>query len=344
MSLSYFILSGEHPSLPFSELKSVCGLYGVNIDWILIDGRIAVGYSPKAVHHEVCMRAAYVKEAGLAFSIEALQPGRAPKIGIQEDLLQVVGDKTASFKTEAIKLGGAKANRVELEKAFSDQVLCSLKNLKISLEKPDIVFTCIVTPSTLVTGLRLAQKPIHYFTGRRAGMRPFKIPSALQPKLARCMVNMAVKTLQDTVLDPFAGSGSIPLEAVLMNHPAVGMELKTWITNGMLANIRHYDGGWEMVVQGDARHPPFREGFDAIVTDPPYGRSSTIPGKSLSRLLEDFLNTSLQLLRRGGKICITLPSEPEDLIDLEGLGLKILEKHTVYIHKNLTRFLVVMSR
>lgn len=344
MKLSYFILSGEHAGLAYSELKSVLSLAGFGgVEIQLLDGRVAVAEVPPSIHDMVCGRTAYTRSSGILLSLQPYEVVGKPSITIPEEVLMDVISYPTTFRAEAMKLSGARGNTMELEAALADSLIAASGKLSVSLDNPARIFQCIVTPNCLLAGMMLSQKAPHLFTSRRAGLRPFKLPTAIQPKLARCMVNLAVTTLDSTVYDPFAGVGSILIEASLLGHLAVGTELKTWIAEGMLRNLRQYVQGLEMPIQADARKPPFRSYFDAIVTDPPYGRSSTIPGKSLSLLLTDFLTQVGTVLDRGGRICMTLPLEPSQILEARDYGLRILELHKIYVHKALTRYLVVLT-
>jgi len=341
MTLSYFLLSGEHPSLPYTELCSVLGLYGLDGQVELLDGRVAVADVPSEIHQEICMRTAYTRSTGFILSMQPVGGDHTPDISPSKELLETLVNQPTTFRTEVVELGGAEVDSMMIERLYGGQLMKMSGKLKVSLKNPEMVFLAIYTPNYVVAGLQHTRKPPNFFTSRRAKFRPFKIPSTLQPKLARCMVNLATQKLDSWVYDPFAGAGAILIEAMLLGHKAVGTELKTWIADGLLRNIRYYAGDHVVIVQADARRPPFRRRFDAVVTDPPYGRSSTIPGKSLNRLLEDFFNSLLPLLAEDGRICITLPTTHQTV--LEEIGLKILSMHEIYIHKRLTRMLAVLS-
>jgi tRNA (guanine10-N2)-dimethyltransferase len=343
MTLSFFLLSGEHPTLPLAELRSVLYLYGVETPIEVLDQRVAVADVPSNIHQYICGRTAYTRVSGIVLSVQPHEGDGLPSLPLSKDLLETFVEHPTTFRTEVVEVGGASVDSMKMERLYADQLINLSARLRVSLERPKMVFLAIFTPHYVVAGIRLCQKPPRYFMGRKAAVRPFKIPSTLQPKLARCMVNLGVPNLDSRVYDPFAGAGAILIEASLMGHPAIGTELKTWIANGLLRNLSHYIGGHELLAQADARKPPFRRVFEAVVTDPPYGRSTTVPGKSLYKLLEDFFNSLLFILREDGRICITLPAEPHEVVGTLGLGLKIHCIERIYIHKDLTRFLAVLS-
>ena len=63
------------------------------------------------------------------------------------------------------------------------------------------------------------------FKERDPQNRPYFHPTALKPKLARAMVNLARVGEGDTILDPFCGTGSILIEAALVGAKPVGIDL-----------------------------------------------------------------------------------------------------------------------
>jgi tRNA (guanine10-N2)-dimethyltransferase len=111
---------------------------------------------------------------------------------------------------------------------------------------------------------------------------------------------------------------------------------------GGLKNLLHYKINLEGVAIADARHPPVVK-VDCIVTDPPYGRSASTLGSITLRIVEDFLSTVGDILPRGGKICMASPRS----ISIGEVGKKAgfnhLESHFVYVHRSLTREIVVFE-
>ena len=343
MTLSFFLFSGEHPTLPYAELRSVLGLYGVTSSVQILDQRVAVADVPHDIHQNICRRTAYTKVSGIILGIQPHEDDGLPDLSSSKDLLDTFAENPTTFRTEVVEVGGVSVDSMKMERLYADELISLSANLRVSLKNPKMVFLAIFTPHYVIAGIRLSQKPPRYFMDRKAGVRPFKVPSTLQPKLARCMVNLGVATLDSWVYDPFAGAGAILIEASMMGHTAIGTELKTWISNGLLQNLHHYITGYELVAQADARKPPFRNVFEAVVTDPPYGRSTTVPGRSLNKLLEEFFHSLQYILMENGRVCITLPSEPHEFLDTLGLGVKTNYVEKIYIHRDLTRFLAVLS-
>lgn len=335
----FFHLSGEHPELPIGELRAilytfdeypkvVCGYEGVGVVETTKD------YAALAVE-----RSAYVKEAALLIAKsesmhEMLEYVKsAPLCEILKD-----GD---TFEVRCIRYGGVKHDVKKAEAELGKIVLECGKEVSVNLENPGKRFILLATPHGLFFGLSVARKRKKEFYDRRAGRRPFTLPSALQPKLARCMVNLARARPGGRILDPFAGSASILSEAWLLGYDPVGLEIKYWICKGARLNIERYAPNGPDIVNGDATLMPFRGGFDSIVTDPPYGRSTTIPTGSLASLLEDFFSKSTELVVKGGSVCMASPSNVDVIALGRTYGLEVLETYTIRVHGTLTRRIAV---
>lgn len=145
---------------------------------------------------------------------------------------------------------------------------------------------------------------------------PFRRPVSLAPRLARAAVNLASVRPGDRVLDPFLGTGALLAEAALLGARAYGVDADSGMVRGALRNFEHLGVRAEAFVEGDARtvgfEPPPGE-FDAIVTDPPYGRSSASVGEAPARLVPEVLTRWAGSVRPGGRIVVLSPGGPASL-------------------------------
>jgi tRNA (guanine10-N2)-dimethyltransferase len=81
---------------------------------------------------------------------------------------------------------------------------------------------------------------------------------------------------------------------------------------------------------------------DAIVTEPPYGRATTLNGESLESLIERSFTSFNEVLKPKGRIVISLPNEKH-----AGLGdqyFKIIRSFKLRIHRSLTKNLVIYEK
>ena len=165
---------------------------------------------------------------------------------------------------------------------------------------------------------------------------PFRRPVSLPPRLARAAVNLAGVRPGDRVLDPFLGTGALLAEAALLGARLYGVDADATMVQGALRNFAHLGVRAEALVEGDARAvelPGTGGPFDAIVTDPPYGRSSASVGAAPSSLVPEVLGRWAERLREGGPVVVLSPGGPALLAAPWTEELRV----AVRVHRSLTR-------
>jgi tRNA (guanine10-N2)-dimethyltransferase len=165
----------------------------------------------------------------------------------------------------------------------------------------------------------------------------------MQAKLARCMVNLAHPRTDDLILDPFCGTGTMLIEAALIGCRTVGLDVQRRMARGTLRNMKHFKVKPEGIIVTDARTLPISK-LDCVVTDPPYGTSSTTLKRTTKQIIEEILATVYDLLDKGRRICIAAPKKLNIVQTGTDLGYKHIESHFVYVHRSLTREIVVFEK
>ncbi|MEM3488457.1 MAG: RsmD family RNA methyltransferase, partial [Nitrososphaerota archaeon] len=241
------------------------------------------------------------------------------------------------------KLGVSNIDSRTLEKMTFDVLNRVLGNLKISFENPSTIVKVYVEGGLIVGGVLVGEKDTKSLEARRPGKRPFTHPSAIHPKLARCLVNLTRARVGGIILDPFMGTGSIPLEASIMGYTAIGVELKSWVCFGASRNVKSLgDFSKTHTIVGDSRRLMFiRRIIDGVATDPPYGRSTTIPGGELSIMLETVVTQLLEIIKENARIVTALPHNTNFIDRISDMGLKIEEHLTERVHASLIRDIIV---
>jgi len=172
---------------------------------------------------------------------------------------------------------------------------------------------------------------------RRAMPRlPFRRPVSLAPRLARAAANLAALRPGDRVLDPFLGTGALLAEAALLGAIVYGIDADPAMVRGALRNLDHLGVHAEVIVEGDARQVNLPGGppqFDAIVTDPPYGRSSASVGAEPPRLVPEVLERWQASVRPSGRIVVLSPGGAPSV----GPPWKEDCRVAVRVHRSLTR-------
>ena len=81
---------------------------------------------------------------------------------------------------------------------------------KVDLNNPDIIFFVYIFKNTCYLGIDIAGFELH-----KRQYRIFQHPSALRATIAYSLVRIANADEKDMLIDPFTGSGTIPIEAAL---------------------------------------------------------------------------------------------------------------------------------
>jgi putative methyltransferase (TIGR01177 family) len=241
-----------------------------------------------------------------------------------------------------------------LEGKLGKQILNATEDSRVNLKNPDKTFLGIITDDKLVLGLKLTNITSKTFSERRPRKKPFFHPSAMPSKMARCMVNLAHGKAESLVLDPFCGTGTSLIEATYIGCRAVGVDAQKRMVLGCRRNLLHFNISAEGLIWGDARQLPFFK-VDCVVTDPPYGRSSSTLKSTTKQLVKDVLTSTHSLLEVGQRICIALPimGNGEDKTNqmsvdvsnlVKELGYRTVESHKVFVHRTLTREIMVYQK
>ncbi|MGB9714676.1 MAG: DNA methyltransferase [Candidatus Bathyarchaeales archaeon] len=344
VSKLFFLLSGEHETLPASELKAIMEAEGYPFKILeKLDQTLRIEANPKCVE-AIKRRAALTRICGLElFTCEA-EMAQIVKATCSTNISKLLR-KGESFavRIKHVKNHATSIDGMALERKLGELVLNMTEKTKVNLRNPEKTFFGILTDKKLVFGLKLAEIPPKPFVNRRPGKKPFFHPSAMPAKLARCMVNLAKPKAGELVFDPFCGTGGILIEAALIGCRVLGLDIQRRMARGSLKNFAHFNIKPEAVIVADARTPPIKA-VDCVVADPPYGRSATTFKRTTKQIIEDALKAVDSMLEVGRRVCIAAPKTVEIKQLGVALGYKHLESHYVYVHRSLTREIAVFEK
>lgn len=344
MAKLFFLLSGEHPTLPFAELKALLETEGYKHKVLgKLRQVIRVETDVESVK-SIALRASLTRMCcvELVYS-DAVTAEILTKIRFAP--IEAWAKKGASFvvRVRRIAESAPDIKSTDLERKIGAAILRKVKGTKVRLINPNLTFFGVLTGDRFIFGAKLGEIYPKPFVARRPRKRPFFHPTAMPAKLARCMVNLARPKIGEVVLDPFCGTASLLIEAGLMGCLVVGFDVQRRMTKGSLRNLRYYGVNPEGMLRADARYPPIKK-VDCIVTDPPYGRSATTLGREINEIVKDFLSTAETYLPKGKRVCIAFPQSVEMGKKTEESCFKRLESHSVYVHRSLTREISVLER
>jgi tRNA (guanine10-N2)-dimethyltransferase len=343
VAVLFFVLSGEHPTLPFAELEAVLKVEGIKFETSQKLTQVARIKTDLASANVATTRCAMVKISCLEL-LHCQAEQYSIIHGMKEIKLESLLHPNRSFAVRIKRIRGSSPylDVEKLEREIGRIVVSRVRGIKVNLEKPSETLLGVLTDKEFLLGLKLAEKPVKPFFERQLRKRPFFHPAALHPKLARCMVNLARTKRGHTILDPFCGTGSLLIEAGIIGCQVLGSDIKGWMVMGSKENLRHFGIEPAGLVVADACKLPFTHA-DRVITDPPYGRLATTLGQTTGGLLAKFFSTAGEILPIEGCLCLAAPRTVKVREIGESYGFKFIESHFVYVHRSLTREIAVFK-
>ena len=313
-------LSMEHPELPKAEVSAVLEGEGIGYkfseDYMQIGLLIATIDSDNA---DFINRLALTKSAGELVHIGDNLPEIASMVS------EKISEESFAVRSES------KTIEEELGRLIWE------KGHKVDLITPDTKILCFKEDGRYVIAI---DTPLtKEFEKRKPKRKPFFHPTGMNPKLARLMVNLGRVKAGDVIFDPFCGTGSILIEAGLMDMKVKGLDINSKIVEGCKENLKFY-GLRGSIRVGDILDITSHGRVDAIVTDPPYGRSSFVTDRNLKNLYRGFISSAAEILSEGKYLVMSLPNE----FRAESDEFDIIEKYSWYVHRSLTRQIYVLRR
>ena len=248
--------------------------------------------------------------------------------------LPIIDIKKKSFAIRLLKRKGISEKKIAIK--LGEKV--PTKN-KIDLTKPDVKILYYSDEKTI---LSLWERDLEtYYTKcleHHIRYRPFFSPISIHPRISRSMVNLSNSTKGDRVIDPFCGTGGILIEIADMQIEAIGIDILRKMVENSVGNLKHYNLKG-VVVKGDIENISNYD-FKAIVTDPPYGLSTTTKGEGVKELMSRSMKIFTRVMKKGQRIVMAI-SKPK-LINPKDFTL--IHKFEWYIHKSLTRYILVLEK
>lgn len=224
--------------------------------------------------------------------------------------------------------------------------------LKVNLNNPKSFIRVVATQKEVFIGIEKFKLNKKHFQNLKPHKRPFFYPGSMSPKLARCMVNLSHIKEDQLLLDPFCGTGGILIEGAMIGTKLIGSDINWKMKNGTLINLDYCSNlDYCDICENDyeAHHIDVRElklykKVDAVVTDPPYGISTSTGGEKSGKIFHQFLESIDYNMKENAYLCIAHPHYLDIDPFLNELGFKLLERHKIKMHKSLTRIISVIKK
>ncbi|MBS7640971.1 MAG: THUMP domain-containing protein [Candidatus Bathyarchaeia archaeon] len=348
MARLFFLVSGENPSLPYSEVKSILDAEGYEYSILGELTQVLRLEAESQCAEAVKFRSALAKACCLEIFVCRAELDEILSAAREIDFTQLIGEGE-TFIVRVVRVRGSSPDIscLALERKIGGIIFegAKSKGVKVDFKSPDKIFLGVLTDGMFLFGLRLAEMRHRDLLERNPRKRAFFHPAALTAKMARCMVNLARARRGELVLDPFCGTGSILIEAGLIGCKVMGFDVKRYMVKGSMKNLDLFGVRPECMAVADARFLPLVAGsVDRVVTDPPYGTAATTLGLAVRTLLERFFSLAADVIKEGGMMCIAAPKTLR-VSEIGGkYGFRHVESHYVYVHRRLTREITVFKR
>jgi len=342
----FILVSGENPTLPFSEVKAI--LEAEDFKYRLVETLtqvLRIEADPNCIKVLVS-RSAMARVCGIEVLNTKAEASEVLEKVEKADFSPFINEgESFVVRVKRVRESSSEINTWTLEKAIGKILFKKVRGIKVDLKAPRKTFFGVLTDDRFILGLKMAELKPGQFLRRGPRKKAFFHPSAMPAKLARCMVNLAQPRRGNLVLDPFCGTGSFLVEAGLLGCRVLGLDVKPYMVRGSLRNLMLYGVKPEGMAVADARSIPLEEAsVDCIVTDPPYGTSATTLRLPARALIESFLSTVGEVVKKDRQICLAAPKTFKIHEIGERMGFKHLESHFIYVHRSLTREIAVFKR
>jgi len=341
-----YVLSGEHKELPYGELKALFEIFNCKNKIKKFD-RYVVADGDEELIRKIVKRGGYINEGHSCHFEYDIEEFKEDEIGnfVKEfenfaNNNELPIHEKDTFAVRVLKIYKTDAiNSMDIERKIG-HIIKTKTNAKVNLSKPDKLIRIVVLNEKIFLGILVEQRDREYFQKNRPHLRKYFHPGCILPKLARAMVNLARIKENDIVLDPFCGTGGFLIEAGLIGCRLIGSDIDWRMASGTKINLESYNLTDKIIAveKWDAKDvKKFLEKLgidevDAIVTDPPYGISTSKKGD-----VENYLKEFKDILKDGGYLVFAAPRK----IDID---MDLREIYDVYVHSQLTRYIHVYRK
>jgi len=331
-----FELSKEHETLPKAEILACLRLE--NIDYNILESNEDVLVIETASKEDKLMKLS--DRLSYTFYIDKFF------FSCQPTIEQI---KSCSLKNKLEREGSIAVKYKNRSESIGSQsivkTLASIytKNRDVTLENPDNEIRGLITDSKAYVGLKMAEIYRNQFEERKVQHRPFFSPISLHPKLARALVNLSSIKKDETLLDPFCGTGGILLEAGLIGAKIIGSDIEDKMTEGCKKTLNFYKiKNYDLHCSDIGDIGSYIDKVDAIVTDLPYGKSTTTRGEKIDNLYLRAFESMSKLLKKGRKAVVGISNK--DYLSIGKKYFSLVEEHDFKVHRSLNRNFAVFEQ
>ncbi|MGP8338084.1 MAG: TRM11 family SAM-dependent methyltransferase [Methanosarcinaceae archaeon] len=340
-----FELSGEHETLPRAEVFSCLDIVGaVYSEYAFFDQCLIVDIagSDAVVEKEIKWISKRLSMSHYVIRVAGICDNDVDTIiemaGNSDINSHIVAGETYVVRAKRIK------HHTDIHGANLESRVGGIiyrKGYSADMKNPDVEFRLILT-GRCVFGSIVASVNRSAYEARSPQKKPFFYPGVLMPRMARALVNLSKARDGDVFFDPFCGTAGILIEAGLIGTGVIGLDVQAKIIGGARMNLEAFLSDYSLFVGDACRLPLINECVDAIVTDPPYGRSAVIKAESLHHLYSHSFAEMYRVLR-SGRMAVVVSEQPVDGFARDA-GFVVVETYFQKVHKSLTRIILVLCK
>ncbi|HEV2137478.1 MAG TPA: hypothetical protein VGR53_01405 [Nitrososphaerales archaeon] len=313
---TFVLLSGERTSIPTAEAKALFLSYDVSSSFEAPEPKVLIADST-ADPFLIGSRIAFARRVGPMFMDAA-------------EARDILRGLRVRFRCFDLVDGMAPPDPEDYLRGIDAVVDLRNPERELTLVRSEREYLSVSAPLSMKQG----------WSHRRPRSRPFFHPSAIFPKLSRALVNLSRCKKDESFLDPFAGTGSLAIEASIIGARVLASDLSEKMTRGSLANMKHFGQDWLGVMRVDSAISPITK-VDAIATDIPYGRASSTRGRGIQEIIDLALISLSNALKKGSMLVLM---HPQSVGVNSTSELEVEEEHNLHVHKRLTRTITVLRR
>ncbi|RLE53466.1 MAG: hypothetical protein DRJ26_03315 [Candidatus Methanomethylicota archaeon] len=203
--------------------------------------------------------------------------------------------------------------------------LARIYKVKLSPKHGDLTLRIEILNEELVIG-KVLKSNLH-----RRKYTKFKHPAMINPLIAAAAAYLAKLSKKDLILDPFCGSGTIPIEAALaLNCEAQGSDINSMYVKGALKNAKeaHVTAQVSFFTSAVSKLG-VKNRYTAIITDPPRGMRLQV--EDLSSIYRELAVAARKALVDGSKLIVVVLRRAREISSrwLSEVGFKLIRELSI---------------
>ena len=337
------IQSQEHPKLPQCELKAVieCEEMEATLN-VITEGLVIVsGISEENIdeYYQILTRR-------LGYTHEVHQILKTSNVSdFDEDILSLDWqDYIDENFAVRVKRFNSDIDTVAFERNAGSLILEKCNNIKVRLKNPKSLVRLVAFKDIIYIAIEKYHLDKKHFEDIKPHKRPFFYPGSMSPKLARCMVNLSRVKAGQLLLDPFCGTGGILIEAGLIGCKVVGSDVNWKMKNGSAINLDYCGIKDYRTFHLDVRELKMYEKVASVVTDPPYGISTSTGDIDGDDIFKEFFHAIYDNMAEDAYLCMASPHYVDLNPMIDEVGFELVEQYSIKMHRSLTRIISVIKK